>query len=359
MSLKETVSSPYSKWLEASGPENDVIISSRVRLARNLSGYPFPHLLGHDNADKIIYAVQSAIGQNAMQEEVGKLELSRMTELSPTERQILVEKHLISPDMLDKPEKRGVVLRDDEVISVMVNEEDHLRIQCLLPGLQLKECWDLANTVDDGFEQILDFAFSEEQGYLTSCPTNVGTGLRASIMLHLPALVMTQQINAILTTLSKLGLTVRGLYGEGTQATGNLFQVSNQVTLGLPEEEIIDSLITVALQLVTQERAARRALHQEQKSHIEDKVWRAYGLLKYARILTSNETMSLLSNLRLGVDLGILPNIPPGLIMELIIMSRPAFLSKLKGTDLNTYQRDTYRATLIRERLNVLSDQDE
>ncbi|MCL4441838.1 MAG: protein arginine kinase [Firmicutes bacterium] len=354
MSLKETVNSPYSKWLDASGPESDVIISSRVRLARNLVGNPFPHLLGPENADKILYALQTAIHQKGMQETVGKLEICRMTELSPTERQILVEKHLISPDLLEQPEKRGVVLRDDEVISIMVNEEDHLRIQCLLPGLQLKECWDLANAVDDGLEQTLDFAFAEEQGYLTSCPTNVGTGLRASVMLHLPALVLTQQINAVLIALSKLGLTVRGLYGEGTQATGNLFQVSNQVTLGLTEEEIIDNLIMVAMQLVTQERTARRALYKDQQHQIEDRVWRAYGLLKYARTMASSDAMALLSDLRLGVDLGIIPDIPAGLIMELIIMTRPAFLNKLKGTELNPYQRDIYRATLIRERLNSL-----
>lgn len=354
MSLKETVNSPYSKWLDASGPESDVIISSRVRLARNLVGYPFPHLLGPENADKILYALQTAIHQKGMQETVGKLEICRMTELSPTERQILVEKHLISPDLLEQPEKRGVVLRNDEVISIMVNEEDHLRIQCLLPGLQLKECWDLANAVDDGLEQTLDFAFAEEQGYLTSCPTNVGTGLRASVMLHLPALVLTQQINAVLIALSKLGLTVRGLYGEGTQATGNLFQVSNQVTLGLTEEEIVDNLIMVAMQLVTQERTARRVLYKDQQHQIEDQVWRAYGLLKYARTMASSDAMALLSDLRLGVDLGIIPDIPAGLIMELIIMTRPAFLNKLKGTELNPYQRDIYRATLIRERLNSL-----
>ncbi|SHK99459.1 protein arginine kinase [Desulforamulus aeronauticus] len=355
MSLRETVSNPYSKWLDASGPESDVIISSRVRIARNLVGYPFPHLLGYDNADKILYAVQSAIESAAIKEIVGQLELSRMTELSPTERQILVEKHLISPDMLEQPEKRGVVLSADEVIDIMINEEDHLRIQCLLPGLQLKECWDLANKVDDGMEQILDFAFAEDMGYLTSCPTNVGTGLRASVMLHLPALVMTQQINSILTTLSKLGLTVRGLYGEGTQATGNLFQVSNQVTLGLTEDEIIDNLIMVAKQLVTQERTARLALYKEQQYPIEDRVWRAYGLLKYARSITSTDTMNLLSDMRLGVDLNIIPNIPRGLIMELIVMTRPAFLNKLKGEDLNPAQRDIFRATLIREKLNSLS----
>lgn len=354
MSLKETVNNPYSKWLDASGPENDVIVSSRVRLARNIIGYPFPHLLGHENAEKILYAVQTAIQQEGLRESIGKLELCRMTELSPTERQILVEKHLISPDLLEQPEKRGVVLRDDEVISIMVNEEDHLRIQCLLPGLQLKECWELANAMDDGLEQILDFAFAEEQGYLTACPTNVGTGLRASVMLHLPALVMTQQIHSVLTTLSKLGLTVRGLYGEGTQATGNLFQVSNQVTLGLTEEEIIDNLVMVAMQLVTRERAARRSLYKEQQHQIEDRVWRAYGLLKFARSMASGDAMTLLSDLRLGVDLEILPDIPPGLIMELIVMTRPAFLNKLKGDELNGFQRDIYRATLIRERLHSL-----
>ncbi|AEF93078.1 ATP:guanido phosphotransferase [Desulfotomaculum nigrificans CO-1-SRB] len=352
MSIKDTVSSSYSKWLDASGPESDIVISSRVRLARNLVDTPFPHLLGHENADKVIYAVQTAIGNEKIKADIGELELSRMTELTPTERQILVEKHLISPDLLEHPEKKAVVLRNDEVVSIMVNEEDHLRIQCLLPGLQLKECWDLANKVDDGLEHILDYAFSEQVGYLTACPTNVGTGLRASVMLHLPAMVMTQQINGVLTTLSKLGLTVRGLYGEGTQASGNLFQVSNQVTLGLTEEEIVDNLIMVTMQLVSQERAARLALYKEQQYQIEDRVWRAFGLLKYARTMTSNDAMGLLSDLRLGVDLGIVPNIPPGLIMELIIMTRPAFLNKLKGKEMNPYQRDIYRAELIRQRLN-------
>lgn len=355
MSLKETVTNSYSKWMNASGPENDVIISSRVRLARNIIDMPFPHLMGHEEGEKVLYAVQSAIGHQAFKEKVGELELSRMTELSPTERQILVEKHLISPDLLEQPEKKGIVLRNDEVISVMVNEEDHFRIQCLLPGLQLKECWDLANDVDDGLEQILDYAFSEDKGYFTSCPTNVGTGLRASVMLHLPALVMTQQINAVLTTLSKLGLTVRGLYGEGTQVAGNLFQVSNQVTLGLTEEEIIDNLIMVAMQLVTQERMARRALYKEQQYQIEDRVWRAYGILKHARTMTSSEVMTLLSDLRLGADLEIIPGIPPGLVMELIVMTRPAFLNKLQGKEISPNQRDIYRATLIRERINSLA----
>lgn len=356
MSLKETVSNPYSKWMDASGPENDVIISSRVRLARNLQGYPFPHLMDHETADKVLYAVQSAIADSGLVSQVGSLELSRMVELSPTERQILVEKHLISLDMLEHAEKRGFVLRDDEVISVMVNEEDHLRIQCLLPGLQLKECWDLANALDDGLEQTIDWAFAEERGYLTACPTNVGTGLRASVMLHLPALVMTQQINAVLTSLSKLGLTVRGLYGEGTQAMGNLFQVSNQVTLGLTEEEIIDNLIMVAMQLVTQERAARRALYKEQQHQMEDRAWRAYGLLKYARTMTSTDAMTLLSDLRMGVDLAIIPDIPPGLIMELIVMTRPAFLTKLKGEELSPQSRDIYRATLIRDRVGSIKN---
>lgn len=355
MAIKETVSNPYSKWLDASGPDSDVVISSRVRLARNIVGLPFPHLLGTEDAEKMVCAVQAAIGDNEIKQSLGQLELTRMTELSPTERQILMEKHLVSPDLLEQPEKKAVVLRDDEVVSIMVNEEDHLRIQCLLPGLQLKECWEIANAVDDGLEQGLDYAFCEQRGYLTSCPTNVGSGLRASVMLHLPALVMTQQINSVLTTLSKLGLTVRGLYGEGTQATGNLFQVSNQVTLGLIEEEIIDNLQMVAAQLANQERAARKALHKEQRHQIEDRVWRAYGLLSHARLMTSIDAMTLLSDLRLGVDLGIISIVPPGLIMELMIMTRPAFLNKLNGKEINPHQRDIYRAKLIRERLCEIS----
>ena len=355
MGIKETVSNPYSKWLDASGPDSDVVISSRIRLARNIINHPFPHLLGGEDADKVVYAVDSVLEHSPFKDALGGMELSRMTELSPTERQILVEKHLISPALLEQPEKKAVVLRDDEVVSIMVNEEDHLRIQCLLPGLQLKECWDIANQVDDGLEQILDYAFCEEKGYLTSCPTNVGTGLRASVMLHLPALVMTQQLSSVLTSLSKLGLTVRGLYGEGTQATGNLFQVSNQVTLGLTEEEIIDNLLMVAAQLVSQERAARQALYKEQRHHIEDRVWRAYGLLRYARLITSSEAMSLFSDLRLGVDLRIIPGVPPGLITELIIMTRPAFLNRLNDKEINPHQRDIYRAKLIRERLQSLS----
>lgn len=355
MAIKETVSNPYSKWLDASGPDSDVVISSRVRLARNIIGLPFPHLLGTEDAEKMVCAVQAAIGDNEIKQSLGQLELTRMTELSPTERQILMEKHLVSPDLLEQPEKKAVVLRDDETVSIMVNEEDHLRIQCLLPGLQLKECWEIANAVDDGLEQGLDYAFCEQRGYLTSCPTNVGSGLRASVMLHLPALVMTQQINSVLTTLSKLGLTVRGLYGEGTQATGNLFQVSNQVTLGLIEEEIIDNLQMVAAQLANQERAARKALHKEQRHQIEDRVWRAYGLLSHARLMTSIDAMALLSDLRLGVDLGIISIVPPGLIMELMIMTRPAFLNKLNGKEINPHQRDIYRAKLIRERLCEIS----
>ncbi len=355
MAIKETVSNPYSKWLDASGPDSDVVISSRVRLARNIIGLPFPHLLGTEDAGKMVCAVQAAIDHNEIKQSLGQLELTRMTELSPTERQILMEKHLVSPDLLEQPEKKAVVLRDDETVSIMVNEEDHLRIQCLLPGLQLKECWEIANAVDDGLEQGLDYAFCEQRGYLTSCPTNVGSGLRASVMLHLPALVMTQQINSVLTTLSKLGLTVRGLYGEGTQATGNLFQVSNQVTLGLIEEEIIDNLQMVAAQLANQERAARKALHKEQRHQIEDRVWRAYGLLSHARLMTSIDAMALLSDLRLGVDLGIISIVPPGLIMELMIMTRPAFLNKLNGKEINPHQRDIYRAKLIRERLCEIS----
>lgn len=352
MSLRETVNNPFSYWMRGGAPEGDVVISSRIRVARNLAQYPFPHLLSQEQADQVIHAVGLAVNNAEVKKKVGGLELVRLSELSPVERQILVEKHLISPDLLEKYEKKAVALREDEVLSVMVNEEDHLRIQCLMPGLQLHEAWKLVDRLDDGLEKTLDYAFSEQLGYLTACPTNVGTGLRASVMVHLPGLVMTDQLKAVLLNISKLGFTVRGLYGEGTEATGNLFQLSNQITLGHTEEEIIQNLIAITAQLINQERAARQAVYQGRREQLEDRIWRAYGTLKNARMISSDETMKLLSQVRLGVDLGIIRDISPERITELMVLTRPAFLIKLAGRDMTAMQRDVFRAELIRNRLS-------
>ncbi len=350
MSIKETVNTSHSRWMEQ-GPESDVVVSSRVRAARNLTGMPFPHQLSEADARQVFHSVRLAMENRDFVKQFGRLELTEMSELTPVERQILVEKHLISPDLLENYPKKAVVLRDDEVISVMVNEEDHLRLQCILPGLQLNEAWETIDKIDNSLEKTLDYAYDEKLGYLTACPTNVGTGLRASVMLHLPGLALINRIRDVLGSVSKLGLTVRGLYGEGTDASGNLFQVSNQVTLGQTEEDIIAALISVAGQIAASERAAREALVRERRENVEDRVGRAYGLLSHARIMSSEEAVRLLSDLRLGVSLGIIDFVEAGVITELMVAIRPAFLVKKAGKELSALARDVIRAGLIRERL--------
>jgi protein arginine kinase len=351
LSLKDIVSRAYSYWMDGTGPEAGLVISSRVRLARNLAEFPFPHLLSVEQAEQVIHAVNLALQHREVTQKIGKLELIRMGELTAVERNVLVEKHLISPDLLRDHQKKAVVLRDDEVISIMVNEEDHLRLQVLLPGLQLREAWRLAAEMDDLLERTLNYAFNERLGYLTACPTNVGTGLRASVMLHLPGLVLANQIESMVNAVAKLGLTARGLYGEGTEATGNLFQVSNQVTLGQAEEEMVANLTAVTGRLLAQERAARQALYRDRREVLEDRIWRSYGILKSARVLSSEETMRLLSDVRLGVDLRIIDGLNHRLINELMVMTRPAFLMKLAGREMPPHERDVFRARLVRDKL--------
>ena len=264
----------------------------------------------------------------------------------------MVEKHLISPQHAQSHGPKGVIIKDDESVSVMVNEEDHLRIQCLLSAMQLNEAWSLADKIDDVLEQSLDFAFDKDKGYLTSCPTNVGTGMRASVMLHLPGLVLTRQGYQVFATMGQIGLTVRGMYGEGSEALGNLFQISNQVTQGLTEEEIISHLNSVTLQVVDQERNARQMLHQEAKEQLEDRVWRAYGVLSNARSISSQEAMELLSELRLGIDMKIIQDIDPKVFNKLMVSIQTSFLQKKIQTDMQSPQRDIIRATTIREILS-------
>ncbi len=353
MALKDTVSRAYSNWMAGSGPENDIVISSRIRVARNMSHFAFPHMLSLEKAEEVIHALTLALENKDLKFSSGHLEVSRMSELSPVERQILVEKHLISPDLLKGHEKKAIALRDDEVLSIMVNEEDHLRVQSLLPGLQLESAWDQVNRLDDELEKTLDYAFSERLGYLSACPTNVGTGLRASVMVHLPGLVHTDQIKGVLNTVSKIGLTVRGLYGEGTEAAGNLFQISNQVTLGHSENEIIQNIVSVTKQLQEREKTARKALYNERRSQLEDRIGRSYGILKYARILSTDEAMKRFSDLRLGIDLNIITDTKPELVTELMVLTRPAFLVSKAGSDMTVFERDVKRAELVRNKLKV------
>lgn len=346
------LNSNHVHWMDAEGVrESDIVISSRVRLARNLDKVPFPHLLDSESGPKCRRAMDEAIEKSSYQE-LKHMEWLAFDQVGDLERQILVEKHLISPNHAGSSDSyRGLLVNQDGSLAIMINEEDHLRIQCLLPGLQLEECFKQVIRVDDAFEETLDFAFDDRRGYLTSCPTNVGTGMRASVMLHLPALSISGQAAYIFQNISQLGMTVRGLYGEGTEALGNFFQLSNQITLGQTEEDINSNLIAITEQIVEQERLLRTKLANEMKYQLEDRVGRAYGILTNAWLITSNEALALLSDVRLGADMGIIPNIRMDGINELVVAIRPAHLQKKAGRDMDATQRDVERAAVIKEKL--------
>ncbi|MDI3258082.1 MAG: protein arginine kinase [Kyrpidia sp.] len=350
MSLDDFVHRTASYWMRGDGPEDEIVISTRVRLARNMADLPFPMLATDRQMEELLHRVNDAI-QHPTMKDLGRFEMVPMRQVSELDRQVLMEKHLISPDLVDNPRRSAVILRDDETVSIMVGEEDHLRIQCLFPGLQLKPAWDLASRVDDALEATLDWAYDEKRGYLTACPTNAGTGMRSSVMMHLPALVLTDQIRRVLGAISQVGLAVRGIYGEGTEAVGNLFQVSNQITLGQSEEEIIHNLYGVTRQLIEHERRARQLLMDQNQAELEDRIGRSYGVLRYARRLDSKETMQRLSDVRLGIDLGIITGVSKGILKELMVLTRPALLQMYEGRELSPEERDVRRAALVRERL--------
>lgn len=343
-----------TKWMDQVGPEGDIIISSRIRLARNMEEVPFPVALLKGKSKEVVNEVYSAAiaGNTELQKE---FQLYELEEMPGQERQVLMEKHLISPNLISNYEKAAVLLNRDESISIMINEEDHIRIQCLLPGFQLSEAWETADRMDDMLEERIKYAYDEQLGYLTSCPTNVGTGIRASVMIHLPALTMTGYINRILQAANQIGLAVRGIYGEGTESIGNMFQISNQVTLGRNEKEIIGTLKDVTGQIIRKERDARETLLENSKTQLEDRVFRSYGTLTNARILSSQETMKLLSDVRLGVDMGILKNIKTQSLNQIMVLSQPAYLQKLAGKVLSANERDIRRASLVREMLEDTS----
>lgn len=354
MSLRDIIGKTLSEWMKGTGPESDIVLGSRVRLARNLAGVPFPAVAGEEQLKYVVDQVEKATEANEAVD-ASQYEFVRLSEVPPLERHLLVEKHLISPQQAENVKHKAVILRNDEAVSIMVNEEDHLRIQALFPGLQPTEAWKLCTQVDDGFDSLLHVAFSEGRGYLTSCPTNVGTGMRASIMVHLAGLAMTDQIKRVVGAVSQLGLAVRGIYGEGTEVLGNIFQLSNQVTLGHTEEEIIQHLTNVTRQIIDQERHARQHILGNGRAQLEDRIWRSYGVLSNARVISSHEAMQLLSNVRLGIDLGILHGLEGRILQELLVMIRPAHLQKIMGRELDAPQRDAHRGALIRERLRLAS----
>ncbi|HTL46749.1 MAG TPA: protein arginine kinase [Verrucomicrobiae bacterium] len=338
-----------AEWLRASGPMSDVVVSSRLRLARNILGFPFLEKLKNGQKAQIVKAVEESLKKN---EALKNLEIVRFDGLTEVDLQFLVERHLISREHAGQKEAGAVAMSPDEVVSIMVLEEDHLRLQAFQSGLDLQKAWQIINKIDNEFDGSMEYAFNPGLGYLTACPTNVGTGLRASCMLHLPGLVLTKQVHKVLQALAKLNLAARGLYGEGTQATGNLFQFSNQMTLGQREDEIIDNLERVIRQVVEHEKEARTHLLSKKSGKFEDQIWRALGALKCGRIISSTEATQHLSLVQLGVQAGMLKiNLTQQDLNGLFLLIQPAHLQKLKAKALNSGERDEARADLIREKL--------
>lgn len=348
MTIDELAKKP-GEWLSGTGPMSDIVISSRIRLARNISGYPFLAKATPEQRVKIADLLRGHVGAQAMGRDWAYMDIDGIDEL---DQRILVERHLISRQHADAEGSHGVSICNSGTASVMVNEEDHLRIQVLRSGMQLDEIWDEINGIDDWLEGKVDYAFHPRYGYLTACPTNVGTGIRVSVMLHLPALKLVGEIDRVFRAAKDMRLAVRGLFGEGTEATGDFFQISNQVSLGRTEEEIIDDFKHLVIpKIIDYENRARQALVQERPLALDDRVWRSYGVLRHARTISSEETMLHLSHLRMGINLGRISEIDLRTVNELFLLTQPAHLQKAHGTRLNGEQRSSARADCIRSRL--------
>lgn len=336
------------EWLRGTGPESDIVISTRIRLARNIARYPFLSRANLKQKKELEEYISEKIKESGITNDLCYV---RLSETSPVDRLFLVERHLISREHAGGEGERGVAFGKSETISLMVNEEDHLRIQVIHSGFELMKAWKVIDDVDNKLEKKISYAYSSRFGYLTACPTNVGTGMRASVMLHLPALGMTHHIEKVFNAVMKLGLVVRGLYGEGTQVSGDLYQISNQFTLGKSEQEIIEIIESVIPRITNYERMARKALISESKEQLEDRIWRSYGMLKVARLISSEEVMHLLSQVRMGVNLGIINDIEMKTLNELFILTLPGHLQKIEGRELDSAQRNIIRASYVRKRL--------
>ncbi len=336
------------QWLQPEGPHHPIVLTTRVRLARNVAGRAFRSRLQPDELTELEGQLRDVIFR-AM-DGLAWFEIEPMSEI---DRRCLVERHLISRELAAGDGPRGVAVDSSQRIAIMACEEDHLRIQVIESGFQPQETWQRVDEIDDRLEAHVGYTFSPKLGYLTACPTNVGTGMRASVMLHLPGLALTRQIEKVFRAVSRLRQTVRGLYGEGTQAVGDIYQISNQATLGRSEAEILKGLDAVIPQVVTYEEQARQALLEDSPVAIDDKIFRAWGLLTHARTISSEETLTLLSAVRLGVHLGRLPDVDIAKVNELFILSRPGHIQKMHGGDLSESDRDKARAAYLRERLGT------
>jgi protein arginine kinase len=353
MSMEEMLQRP-SAWLTLGEPHSPVVVSSRVRLARNIQGAAFPGWAGDEECKHIWQRLEEHVRACPSMQACASAEMSG---LSMLDKLILFERHLISREHAARKEGSGIILREDEVLSVMVNEEDHLRLQCMRSGMDLRGTWELVNRLDSEIEEFESYAFSQHLGYLTACPSNVGTGMRASVMLHLPGLVMMNEMSPVAKGMAKIGLAVRGLWGEGSEAAGSMYQVSNQMTLGESETDIIGNLEQIVLEIVEHEKNARVRLMEHREHVLRDQIGRAVGILCNAHVLSSKEALDLLSNLRLGLDMGILGMKDVKVVDDLLILTQPGHLQKMEGRKLKADDRDQTRAMLVRTMLkNALQE---
>ncbi|MBU8791002.1 protein arginine kinase [Oceanobacillus caeni] len=352
MTLEHFMNDAISPWMREEGPSSDIVMSSRIRLARNIASIPYPIIAEEEKLAEVRKLIEKEYANKSFNS-YHNFEFIPIRELTAIEKRVLVEKHLISPNLAKHTNESAVIISENEQVSIMVNEEDHLRIQLYFPGLQLRHALDKAFEIDDWLEEKVNYAFDENKGYLTTCPTNVGTGMRASVMMHLPALALTGQINRMMPAINQLGLVVRGIYGEGSEALGNIFQISNQITLGKSEQDIVGDLESVVNQLIDHERNARDLIMRESPTALEDRIFRSYGVLAYSRIIESKEASNCISNVRLGIDLGIIKDTSRNILNELMVLIQPGFLQHYAKKTLTSRERDVLRASLIRERLQL------
>jgi len=334
-------------WYLQSGKESDVVLSTRVRLARNLKDVPFVGHMNKKDAEAVLEKIKSIVPSLGY-----GLKFLRLKDMDNTTKLSLIEKHLISPEFgVDKDQIGAILINDEENICIMVNEEDHLRIQVLSSGLELEQTLALAVEIDEKLETLVNYAFSEKYGFLTACPTNVGTGLRASVMVHLPALTLTGNSKKVLEAANSFGMNIRGIYGEGSNSQGDEYQISNKQSLGVSEQEIIKNLKAITEKIIEQERLARKYLGKDQ-TDLEDRVYRAYGILTNARKLSSDEVKELLSTVKLGVDMGIITEIDDCKVNKLKLYTKPANLQIRTDKTMDTYERDIKRAEVIKQIIN-------
>ncbi|AYD39225.1 protein arginine kinase [Clostridium fermenticellae] len=336
-------------WINSNRTENKLVLSSRIRLARNIGAVPFPHMLNEEKGKEIVNLVEDAFYKSQIMKD--KFTTKYLWESDPASNRVFFDKHLISKNLLDNSSKGAFILDDDETTSIMINEEDHIRIQCITAGFNLEGAYDYSDKIDDLLEQNLNYAFDEKLGYLTACPTNIGTGLRASVMIHLPALSISNKIAGILNAISQVGMTIRGLYGEGSKIYGNIYQISNQISLGLDEREIINNLSGVVNQIINEEVIARDTIFKTYKYNIEDRIYRALGILKSAVLLNSDECLRFLSDVRLGVEMGIIKDVDLIMLNKLLVKTQCLLINDSKLQNSTEEKKSFDRAKMVRETL--------